>query len=1348
MIVRQSTLTTLASLCALVGLLALSDAPAPAALTHDYLFQFNEIPAGPGVTYPGLLTGDNDMTIDSGHVWIAEHISGTGSYRVDEFNGAKGEFVGELTHGDSTVSYRGIAVGHATGEGEVYVGEYRYSGETGPALSVYSESGSLQATWTGADTPGGTLGEGTWPGVAVDDSTSLSDWAAGDVYVAVPSQKVVDVFKPEAGGKEEYVTQLTGISPSEEFSSPSSVTVSAFNGDVVIEDGEGVDVFKPSALVGQYEFVGRLTPPDGSFQGSPRVAADGGNGNIYVSQENSVDEFDSAGAYIGRFTGVATPAGNFNVVSVGADPATHRVYVTDYRGEEGGLIDVFGPDIVIPDATTEPVSNVQPTSATLGGVVNPDGIPVSDCHFDYGTTVSYGQSVPCAQTLAQIGAGNAPVAVSADLSGLATGVYHFRLSASNANGTNTGSDQLFGPPRIVIESASSTNVTQTTTTLQAQVNPDALDTTYRFEYGTTTSYGTSVPIPDGDMGAGTSDQSVNANLSSLQAGVTYHYRVVAVNAASAVTGADHTFTTIPPAKINSVTISNLTATSATVQTRINPLGTDTTYHFEYGTSTSYGTSVPVPDGDLGTGMGDVTITQQLTGLRPNTTYHVRVAAQNTLGVARSGDHTFAYDTTGGGLPDNRAYEMVTPPSKNGALIGPVVLGILPQVSEDGSRLIADSIQCFAGAGSCVASRQSEGEPYLFTRTSGGWAATALAPSATQFDANSVWTVGANTGTALFSIPTPPVGEDDWYLRKSDGSFVDLGPETPGRAGTIGDRGLVAAADFSHIVWDSASVWPFDLSIGPTVYEYAGTGNAAPLLVGVTGGLGSTDLISTCGTDLGGGEQFPTQINGSMSADGRIVYFTTRACASGSGANAHTPVPASALYARIDESRTVPISGSPSADCTTFACKSAPAGDALFQGASADGSKVFFTSTQQLTDTASQDSQRGDSASNCSSTTGPNGCNLYEYDFANPAEYNLIDVSPGDTSGDGPRVQGVVTSSSDGSHVYFVAKGVLSTTANSQGETPHDGADNLYVFERDASHPGGHVVFIAVLPESDSPNWQDTASLANVTPDGRFLVFESHGTLTSDDVRRDGAERVFRYDARTGALVRISIGEGGFNDNGNTGTGDARIASAQFSTLSHAGPARLDPTMSHDGSYVFFQSPVALTPQALNDVSIDSNGGLAQNVYEYHDGHVYLISDGRDISEHNTLSSVELVGSDATGSNVFFTTTDQLVPQDTDTQRDYYDARICTTNDPCVAPPSPPLPPCLGEACHGTPTASPLVPSSPTATFNGLGNVTFQSSAPKKVATKKLTRCSKGRKRSHRKCVKAKAKKSKSHKGGK
>ncbi len=531
------------------------------------------------------------------------------------------------------------------------------------------------------------------------------------------------------------------------------------------------------------------------------------------------------------------------------------------------------------------------------------------------------------------------------------------------------------------------------------------------------------------------------------------------------------------------------------------------------------------------------------------------------------------------------------------------------------RVIALSIQCLPGSQSCDADRGVNGEPVELTRSDEGWETTPLAPPATEFRENSPWAWSADAGAALFSMPTGKEGEDEWHARSPAGSFSAIGPATPpGIAGVESFREAAkeATADLSHIVWETSSVhtegiWPFDKTKeNASLYEYAGVRegahNEVPLLVGVTGSAGSHELISTCATELGYGLSAnftpPAQGGNALSADGRTVYFTANPkgttngreepCSAGSGANTGTPVPVYELYARLDgeeaDAHTVAISqpdapqlagegargyaSPPDENCTSTECRKdisdqADWRNAEFYGASEDGAQVFFSSSQRLTDEATQGSD-----------------NLYLYDFDEPAGHNLIDVSAPERSGESPRVQGVVAVSADGSHVYFVAQGVLTTKERPGCRAAFEaekvaqegrchavgGADNLYVYKRDAAHPEGHIAFVAAstaTPAVDSLR----ESPANVTPDGRFLVFEA-GDLTPD--AHAGGTQIYRYDAATEELVRVSAGQDGFDDDGNGGTGNALIVPASDGAQ-HAGPARGDPTMSNDGDYVFFES---------------------------------------------------------------------------------------------------------------------------------------------------------------------------------
>jgi DNA-binding beta-propeller fold protein YncE len=1199
-------------------------------------------------------------------------------------------FAGQLAPAGGSFEHevQGIAVGDANGQ--------TYVAESGGVVNVFETASGTQLTsWNGSaasnppGTPAGSFGGG--------ELAVAADNASGRVYVLDSTNDVVDVLD-SAGG---YVCQITGRAvasasecngvagsdtPAHGFNTPRGITVDQATGRVYVVDANNgvVDVFSAGGAYLPSSSLS-LASIEGGYSAlyTRAVAVDDANGHVYLADSGSVVvyEFGASGEFLAKWHGANTPAGSFGggYDSVAADNAGGEVFVTDtqhgvtdvfdssgaYMSQFGGsagasqvtavdqaggkvyvanhtqAIEVFGPGLVIPDVTTGAASGVLPTGATLNGMVDPDGVQLSDCHFEYGTDTSYGHSAPCVPAAGAIPADSSEHAVSATLTGLVAGTtYHFRLVGANTNGPNTGADATFStPPPPTIENASARNITSVSADLSASVDPNGYNTTYRFEWGTSTSYGTSVPVPDADIGAGTN-------------------------------------------------------------------------------------IVPV--------------TTRLSGLSTNTTYHWRFVAQNANGTTTGVDHTFVYSTAGAMLPDGRAYEMVTPVQKNVALIG---LGfgvtIEADVAENGSRVILPSLQCFAGASSCIGQRGSAvGDPYAFTRTSAGWSTVPLAPP--EADINRRQSFSADSGLALFLIPTAPGGEDDWYASSGGGSLARIGPVTYPAYGATPISGVASAPpvvtpNMSHIVWSAPVipfVWPFDATnpgggFAWSVYEYAGTGGVAPALVGVTGGSGSTDLIGTCGTRIG------SLTPGTLSADGRVVFFNVSACSSGSGVNTGVAVPSDEVWARIGGARSVRLSARSPSDCSGV-CLSSPEGDAAFWGASSDGSRAIFTSVQQLTNDATQDGVAQDEKEPCNQTSGVNGCNLYLYDFSLPAGQNLVDVSAGDTSGGGPRVRGVVDVSNDGSHVYFVAQGVLSAAANDQGEVAHDGANNLYVYERDAAYPEGHTAFIASLPLADQHEWEGENSFANVTPDGRLLVFRSHGDLTADDTSVSGASQLFRYDAQSGQLVRISVGDRGFDDNGNRPTAttcsrEGAVCSEDVQIVqpkARGGYAsdRSDPTMSHDGSYVFFMSPLALAPGALNDIPIGTSiagvPSYVKNVYEWHAGRVYLISDGKDTSQHIDESDVWLVGSDATGANVFFSTADPLVAGDTDTQMDIYDARVCTVGEPCVSSVAPVESGCQGEACHAPPGAAPGLPSVASSTLAGAGNLAPAPTGKRKVVVKK------------------------------
>ena len=192
-------------------------------------------------------------------------------------------------------------------------------------------------------------------------------------------------------------------------------------------------------------------------------------------------------------------------------------------------------------ATTGAADSITTSSATVTGTVNPGGAQTS-YHFEYGTSASYGLTT----TTGDAGAGSSPVSVSNGLTGLTPDTtYHYRLVAGNAGGSSQGADRTFrtaaGPRAPSVSSVSATGVGPTGATLRANVTPNRLATTVRFEYGTSTSYGANTP--DQDLGAGGSRVAATAAVGALSPNTRYHYRAVATNAAGVTRGGDRTFTT-------------------------------------------------------------------------------------------------------------------------------------------------------------------------------------------------------------------------------------------------------------------------------------------------------------------------------------------------------------------------------------------------------------------------------------------------------------------------------------------------------------------------------------------------------------------------------------------------------------------------------------------------------------------------------------------------------------------------------------------------------------------------------------------------------------------------------------
>jgi phosphodiesterase/alkaline phosphatase D-like protein len=300
-----------------------------------------------------------------------------------------------------------------------------------------------------------------------------------------------------------------------------------------------------------------------------------------------------------------------------------------------------GSDPLAPMVVTEPASSVTQISAVLNATTNPNGTVVEDCHFEYGTSTSYGFNLACSSLP---GSGSSPVAVSASLLGLSANTsYHFRIVAGNAGGTSYGGDQPLRtppkPPKVITGAASS--ITQTSATLNATVNPNGGEvSSCMLEYGMSTSYGWSVACSS-LPGSGENPVAVAAPLADLSANTLYHFRLAATNPGGTSYGSDETFSSLPnPPALRTEAASAVTQTTATLNAAMDlGGGLVTSCIFEYGASTLYGSSIECASLP-GSGAGPVAVSALLQGLSASTTYHFRILASGAGGSVHGADETF------------------------------------------------------------------------------------------------------------------------------------------------------------------------------------------------------------------------------------------------------------------------------------------------------------------------------------------------------------------------------------------------------------------------------------------------------------------------------------------------------------------------------------------------------------------------------------------------------------------------------------------------------------------------------------------------------------------------------------
>ncbi len=299
-------------------------------------------------------------------------------------------------------------------------------------------------------------------------------------------------------------------------------------------------------------------PPTVTTNAATGVGGSGAtlNGSINANGQATTYYFEyGKSTSYGTKTGVQNGGSDSNPVSVSAaisglqtgQTYHYRLVAASTGGTTNGNDATFTATMG-PSATTKAASSITSSGAKLNGSVIPNGVATT-CFFDYGTSTSYGSK----SATVSAGSGTKAVTVSATVSGLGSGIYHFRVSCSSTAGTSTGSDLSFGsagPP--VVQTGSAQGASTSGATLTGAVNPQGSSTNWYFQYGPSASYGSKTSTKS--AGSGTAATGVSAAITSLKAGTTYHYRLVGASNSGTTFGSDVTFTTVTAVTIAPSTV--------------------------------------------------------------------------------------------------------------------------------------------------------------------------------------------------------------------------------------------------------------------------------------------------------------------------------------------------------------------------------------------------------------------------------------------------------------------------------------------------------------------------------------------------------------------------------------------------------------------------------------------------------------------------------------------------------------------------------------------------------------------------------------------------------------------------
>jgi hypothetical protein len=759
-------------------------------------------------------------------------------------------------------------------------------------------------------------------------------------------------------------------------------------------------------------------------------------------------------------------------------------------------------------------------------------------------------------------------------------------------------------------------------------------------------------------------------------------------------------------EVESESVANVTSSTATLKAQINPKGATTSYVFQYLSEAAYeanepserfagASEAPLGGAVLGGGQDPLPAAVAISGLSPDIAYRYRVIATSAEGADEGEAQLFhTYPEEAPGLSDSRAYELVSPPQKQGGEVfpaNPFVSSCGAVECKPGTIAIRMPLQSAPDGNSVVYEgfpfSTTEGAPrideYLSKRTASGWQTINPTPPLYLGDGSiglgykafdDELTTGLFYGSDEVSFsPEAPTGYVNLFLQPT-GNPTALSPlltsPPPNRPEGQSLRLEYAAAtgDLSHVLFAAndalSGATPFaPEAVDPpnpneedNLYERAGgqlrlvnvlPGNAETV-PGAVFGSGPKLSKEASGTNS---NFFGVDFSHAISEDGSRIFWSSKS---------------GQVYVRIDGEETLEVQDHVG----------------KFLTASADGSKVL------LGDGCLYDVQ----AENCEDLTGGKG-----------------------------GFEGIIGQSEDLSSIYFVDSAALTPEEeqNANGEHSEASKNNLYAWQN------GDLGFIATLTPKDATDWTvaPIKRTGEASPDGHWVAFLSRARLTGVDNTgpcglNEGktvpgpCPEAFLFDSDSGELICASCDR----------SGELPLGPTFLPTLRVGGVSPLpQPRYLTNEGRLLFDTRDSISP-------FDTNNGV-EDVYQYEPqgvgsckregGCISLISAGNEPVDSNFLAM------DPSGANVFFTSRDQLSPKDRDDLIDLYDAREFGG---IAAETETTRPECQGEACQPAPNPpNDLTPAS--SSFQGAGNV-VQGKKAKKHA-KKHKRKRHAKKRAHK-----------------